>query len=129
MRTLAEDLGHGTSNLHDTIIAIIEKCAFISGVTKYNVYGNVWKPLISENLLLNERLHYNSINKICPSNVMQGNDSEPLVSQVLPIYLYGENISVKLTSSDKIANNFAEEWRFFINNWSAVSQVKQKSIA
>ena len=60
---------------------------------------------------------------------MQGNDSEPLVSQVLPIYLYGENISVKLTSSDKIANNFAEEWRFFINNWSAVSQVKQKSIA
>ena len=92
-------------------------------MTKYNVYGNVWKPLINENLLLNERLHYNSLNKICPSNVIQGNDSEPLVSQVLPIYLYGGNISVELTSSNKIANNFAEEWRFFINNWSAVSQV------
>ena len=50
-------------------------------------------------------------------------------SQVLAIYLYGGNISVELTSSDNIANNFAEEWRFFINNyWSAVSQVKQKWI-
>jgi len=52
-----------------------------------------------------------------------------LFHKFFQIYLYGGNISVKLTSSDKIANNFAEEWRFFINNWSAVSQVKQKSIA
>ena len=44
------------------------------------------------------------------------------------IYLYGGNISVELTSRDNIAHNFAEEWRFFIN-WSAVSKVRQKSIA
>ena len=55
--------------------------------------------------------------------MLKVNDSKPLVSQVLAIYLYGGNISVELTSSDNIANNFAEEWRFFIN-WSAVSQVK-----
>ena len=38
-------------------------------MSKYNVYGNVSKLLISENLLLNERFKYNSINKICPSSV------------------------------------------------------------
>ena len=101
-------------------------------MSKYNVYGNVWKPLISENLLLNERLHYNSINKICPSNIMLY--KAMIVSHLFHKFFqftYGGNISVKLTSSDKIANNFAEEWRFLINNnyWSAVSQVKQKSIA
>ena len=60
--------------------------------------------------------------------MLRVDDSEPLDSQVLAIYLYSGNISVELTSSDNIANNFAEEWRFFIN-WSAVSEVKQKLIA
>ena len=55
LRTLAEDLGHGMSNLHNTINAIIEKCAFISCVSKYNVHGDALKPIISENLLLNVR--------------------------------------------------------------------------
>ena len=39
MRTM-EDLRDETSNVHNTINAIIEKCAFISGVSKYNVYGD-----------------------------------------------------------------------------------------
>jgi len=60
--------------------------------------------------------------------VLRVNDSEPPVSQVLAIYLYSGNISDELTSSDNVANNFAEEWRFFFN-WSAVSQVRQTSIA
>ena len=62
--------------------------------------------------------------------VLRVDDSKPLVSQVLAIYLHDGNISAELINQlrQQIANNFSEEWRFFMN-WSAVSQVKQKSIA
>ena len=70
MRTLAEDLGNGTSNLYNTIIVIIEKCAFISGV--HEQVQCLWKCMEAVGqryLLLNERFEYNSTNKICPSGV------------------------------------------------------------
>ena len=54
LKTLTEGLGPGVSHLHNTINAIMKKSAFISGVSKYHVYWDVWKLLIRENLLLNE---------------------------------------------------------------------------
>ena len=61
-----------------------------------------------------------------PVPVWNFNDSEPLLLQVLTIHLCGGKISVKFTSSDNIANNFA--WWILFLNWNAVCQVKQNSI-
>ena len=60
-----------------------------------------------------------------PVPVWNFNDSEPLLLQVLTIHLCGGKISVKFTSSDNIANNFA--WWILFLNWNAVCQVISKN--
>ena len=85
----------------------MEKYVFISGVCKYHVYQDVWKPLIGEKPLL-QNLPFKSFKSMLIINTC----SEPLASQVLTFHFYIGKISVEFTSSENIANNFAVEWRF-----------------
>ena len=82
-------------------------------------HGSHW---LEKNLLLNQGFHCNSMTKICHLSVTRRCYGEPLASQVQTIYFPIGKISVEITSSENIANNFAEEWRFHTCiNWNSVS--------
>ena len=103
----------------------MEKYVFISGVCKYHVHQDVWKPLTGEKpLLLNKGLIIN----IQEFQVAVNTCSEPLIaSQVLTIHLqllerFLWNLPAQKTlqttlqwNGDSIHTN---------NNWNAVSQAE-----
>ena len=89
-------------------------------------HGSHW---LEKNLLLNQGFHCNSMTKICHLSVTRRCYSERLASQVLTIYFPIGKISVEITSSENIANNFAEEWRFHTCiNWNSVSYFRSRVI-
>ena len=104
----------------------MEKYVFISGVCKYHVHQDVWKPLTGEKPLL---LNKGSIINIQEFQVAVNTVNHLLHMQVLTIHLHVGKISVEFTSSENIANNFAVEWRFHTNNnWNAVSQAESQCL-